>query len=154
MYPNPTQLVDHRQNMLLIDRLIEANEGSACCEATIRGDNPFLIGEVLPNWALIEYVAQAVAVYAGYVHLEKNEDHKHGLLLGCRSMKLGYEQLRVGAKLNICVKEVIRLDGFGKFHGVVYYQGEEVAKGTLSVLESEDWPQPVSTALAGGEAIV
>ncbi len=153
-YPDPARLVDHRQSMLLIDRLVEANENSACCEATIRQDNPFLFGEILPNWVLIEYVAQAVAVYAGYLHLEKNVDRKHGLLLGCRSMNLGNAQLGVGLKLKICIEEVTRLDGFGNFHGVVYYQGSELARGFLSVLESEDWPQPVNAVLAGGEAIV
>lgn len=145
-FPAPSALIDHRGAMAFIDELLDCDATAARCRAVIRADNPFLVGERLPGWVLLEYIAQSVAVFAGYRRRADGEAHRHGLLLGCRSMQLPGPDPRVKDVVDLRVEEVVRLDGFGNFRGAATCDGVLLAEGVLSVLETEQWP------VTGGQA--
>ena len=139
-FPAVDTLIDHRGTMALIDKLVEATGVYAVCRAKIRSDNLFLVDNCLPSWTLIEYIAQSVAVFAGYSRISMGSSHKHGLLLGCRNLQLENVELRVGDQLEIQVEEITRFDDLGSFHGCVLCHGKQIALGTLMVYEQDEWP--------------
>lgn len=133
-------LIDHRGTMALIDGLVAVHEGSAHCIATVRADNPFLVNGRLPAWILVEYLAQSVAVFVGHLRSVEHAPHRHGLLLGCRNLRLADVALNVGDRLELFVEEIIRLDEFGRFSGIARLGENEVASGLLLLYECIDWP--------------
>ncbi len=128
--------------MALIDELAEVNVDWARCRAVVRADNPFLVGDRLPAWILIEYMAQSVAVLAGYARASQGGEPRHGLLLGCRNLWFADVALEVGSRLEIEVSEVARYEQLGSFSGKVTGGDTEAAKGTISVYETREWPAP------------
>jgi len=149
-FPPPERLIDHRAAMSFIDGLESCDELWARCSSTIRDDNPFLVEGRLPNWVLIEYIAQSVAMFAGYRRSLDGAPHRHGLLLGCRSMTLADVVLNVGDRIETEVEEVVRLDDFGRFNGTARRNGEVLAEGALSVVETATWPDPAGAMPAAG----
>lgn len=133
-------LIDHRGPMALVDRLVAVHKSSAHCLAEVRSDNPFLIDGRLPAWVLIEYLAQSVAVLVGHLRSTERAPHQHGLLLGCRNLRLADVALNVGDHLELFVEEIIRLDEFGRFRGSARLGENEVARGSLLLYECVDWP--------------
>lgn len=133
-------LIDHRGSMALVDALVEIQESSAHCIGVVRSDNPFLVDGRLPTWVLIEYLAQSVAVFVSHLRSIDNTPHRHGLLLGCRNLRLADIMLDVGDRLDLFVEEIIRLDEFGRFSGTARLGEHEVASGSLLLYESTDWP--------------
>ena len=126
--------------MALIDELAEVNVDWARCRAVVRADNPFLVVGRLPAWILVEYMAQSVAVFAGYARASGGGEYRHGLLLGCRNLWLADVALEVGSRLEIEVNEVARYEQLGSFNGKVTWGDTDAAKGTISVYETREWP--------------
>lgn len=139
-------LVDHRGPMAFIDELVEAEGDRGRCRAVVRADNPFLIDDRLPVWTLVEYMAQSVAVFAGYARARRNHEPRHGLLLGCRNLRMADVALEIASQLDIEVAEIASYEQLGSFRARVSWKGIEAAKGTLSVYETVEWPAP-STGL-------
>lgn len=135
-------LVDHRGAMAFIDELVEAGGGTALCRAVVRADNPFLMRGRLPAWILVEYIAQSVAVFAGYIRASRGDEHRHGLLLGCRNLSLTEVALVPGSRLDIEITEIARFERLGSFKGRITCEDAEAASGTLSVYEATEWPVP------------
>lgn len=134
------ELVDHRGPMAFIDELMAVDGDQGRCRALVRAGNPFLLDDRLPAWALVEYMAQSVAVFAGYARACKGDEHRHGLLLGCRNLHLADVALMIGSQLDIEVAEIASYEQLGSFSARVSCNGVEAARGTLSVYETEEWP--------------
>lgn len=142
-------LVDHRGPMAFIDELVSAEGDAARCRAVIRADNPFLLNNRLPVWVLVEYMAQSVAVFAGYMRASRGTERRHGLLLGCRNLRMADVALEIGTRLEIEVVQIARFESLGSFAGKVTCNETVAASGTLSVYEASEWPAP-GTGLADG----
>lgn len=138
------KLVDHRGPMAFIDELVSARGDTGHCRAVIRADNPFLLGNRLPAWVLVEYMAQSVAVFAGYIRASGGMVHRHGLLLGCRNLRMADVALEVGTRLEIDVVETARFENLGNFSSKVICNASVAARGTLSVYEAAEWPTPIT----------
>src|SRR5688572_26717078 len=82
--PDISSLVPHARPMVLLDRVICADEESLSAEVSIRSDSLFCTAEGVGAWVGLEYMAQAVAAYAGYVAHLRGEAVKIGFLLGTR----------------------------------------------------------------------
>lgn len=143
-------LSDHRGPMAFIDALVDVQPGCARCVATIRRDNPFLTNDRLPAWILVEYLAQSVAAFAGYLRAVEGKPRRHGLLIGCRNLRLTDAAPGVGDRLEMHVEEVVHLDDFGRFTGTARLEGRTVADGSLLVYESADWPRHETSLSNGG----
>jgi predicted hotdog family 3-hydroxylacyl-ACP dehydratase len=91
--------------MLLLDRIVEANESRIVCEVTLRVDSPFCDGAAVPGWVGIEYMAQTVGVLAGWRSLGKQLPVKVGFLVGTRHYQSHVSQFRVGSLLRVTVDE-------------------------------------------------
>ena len=114
--PDIRSLVPHAGRMVLLDRVISADEESLCAEITIRSDSLFCTTEGVGAWVGLEYMAQAIAAYAGYVAYLRGEAVKIGFLLGTRRFECNRPFFSIGTRLQIHVKRVFQSEnGMGSF---------------------------------------
>jgi predicted hotdog family 3-hydroxylacyl-ACP dehydratase len=101
-------LVPHSGPMLLIDELISANDQYLEAACTVRNDGLFTVsGDRIPAMVAVEYMAQAVAAFAGVRATLRGEPIKPGLLLGARNFTSSAAYLSPGERLRIAVALVI-----------------------------------------------
>jgi predicted hotdog family 3-hydroxylacyl-ACP dehydratase len=102
------QLVPHSGPMLLIDELISANDQCLEAACTVRDDGLFDVGGGrIPAMICVEYMAQAVAAFAGVRATLRGESIRPGLLLGARNFTSTATYLSAGDRLRITVALVI-----------------------------------------------
>lgn len=97
------QLVPHDHPMILIDRLIEADDESALGEVTIKEETPFLTAGGVPVYVGIEYMAQTVAAHGGWLALREGEPVRVGFLLGTKKMTTHVTHFPLGMRIQVKV---------------------------------------------------
>lgn len=119
-------LIPHSGRMILLDRIIEFDSQGLSAELTVRNDA--LLGDEhsVPAWAGIEYMAQAIAAYAGIQSRLAGEPIKLGFLLGTRRYISNVGSFAVGTVLTVQVKNIIQDDNLGVFDCKIYSTAIEV----------------------------
>jgi len=134
--PDISSLVPHARPMVFLDRVIWADEESLCAEVSIRSDSLFCTAEGVGGWVGLEYMAQAVAAYAGYVAHLRGEAVKIGFLLGTRRYDCNRPFFSVGTRLQIHVKRVFQSEnGMGSFECRIDDGAAQLASVTLTVYQ-------------------
>lgn len=120
-------LIPHTGSMVLLDRIIDYDDQGLTAELAVRGDG--LLGgddKAVPAWAGIEYMAQAIAVYAGVMARQAGEPIRLGFLLGTRRYSSNVAAFKVGSTLTIQVKKIMQDDNLGVFDCRILGDGVEV----------------------------
>jgi predicted hotdog family 3-hydroxylacyl-ACP dehydratase len=129
-------LLPHSGDMVLLDRIIAADETSMVAELVVRGDG--LLGgndKTVPAWAGIEYMAQTVAAYAGLMAKQAGEPIKLGFLLGTRRYHSNVAEFNVDSTLTVRVEKIMQDEMLGVFDCCI--QGVSVnVHGVLNVYQS------------------
>ena len=86
--PEIRTLVPHAGPMLLLDRIVSVDAESVCAEVRIRKDSLFCVDGGVGAWVGLEYIAQAIAVYAGFRAALRGEAVKVGFLLGTQTLRM------------------------------------------------------------------
>lgn len=109
------ELIPHSGRMVLLDKIITFDEHSLSAELTVRNDG--LLGDAnsVPAYAGIEYMAQAIAAYAGIQAKQAGEPIKIGFLLGTRRYTSNVGSFAVGTVLTVQVTKIIQDDKLGVF---------------------------------------
>jgi predicted hotdog family 3-hydroxylacyl-ACP dehydratase len=137
--PEIATLVPHAGRMVLLDRVIAADEDTLCAEVTIRSDSLFCTGAGVGAWIGLEYMAQAVAAYAGYRAHQRGEPVGAGFLLGTRSYDCRRPCFSIGTRLQIHVRRVFQSDnGMGSFECRIDDGDAQLATVTLTVYQPVD----------------
>jgi predicted hotdog family 3-hydroxylacyl-ACP dehydratase len=111
-----TDLVPHRDGMLLIDELIDDSFEVVKAGVTVRADHLFMQPQGLPAWVGVELMAQTVAAWAGLRRLERGEQIQLGFLLGTRKYECDVPFFPVGARLVMSVRqELVSEQGLAVF---------------------------------------
>lgn len=132
-------IVPHRGTMLFVHRLIHSDEECVAVEADIHADHVFAGDSGVPSWAGVEYMAQAIAAWAGCRARRNNEPVRIGFLLGTRRYQCTWSQFPFGARLRIeAQREIFADGGMGMFSCRIYAGDEEIAKANISVFEPTD----------------
>ena len=130
------QLLPHANNMVLVDKLLEVEPESAVGLVNVRNDGLFSgpIDQV-PAWVGIEYMAQTVAAWAGYIALGKGEKVKLGFLLGTRKYESNVRHFTVGTSLHVSITRSFHsAEGLAAFACVI--QGKDtLVEARLNVSE-------------------
>jgi len=136
-----TEFIPHRQTMLLVDELLEFDDGKIKATATIKKDNPFLTrsGSLSRN-CLVEIMAQTVASGNGYHARVKGETVKTGFLVGVNDFTF-YEDVAAGDKLTILTNEESSFGEFSIVEGSINKGNNLAAKGSLKVFEIPGAPE-------------
>jgi predicted hotdog family 3-hydroxylacyl-ACP dehydratase len=106
VYPPLERLLPHHPPMILIDRLLEANEQETVCEVTITPESMFLEAAGVPAFVGLEYLAQSIAARIGYQHYLAHEPITVGLLMGTHRLETGCQFFELGQTLRIHVAHV------------------------------------------------
>ena len=120
-------LIPHSGRMVLLDRIIDFDEHTLSAELVVRDDGLLGNGKTVPAWAGIEYMAQAVAAYAGIKSKCAGEPIKLGFLLGTRRYTSNVGSFDVGTTLTIQVKNIIQDDKLSVFDCKIHGAGIEIS---------------------------
>ncbi|PUA19786.1 hotdog family protein [Glaciimonas sp. PCH181] len=114
--PDIRSLLPHSGVMVLLDRVIAVDQESLCAEVTIRPDSLFMGSDGVGSWVGVEYMAQAIAAFAGYNARLQDEAVKMGFLLGTRRYEAHCDRFVSGSVLMVKVQRVLQADnGIGSF---------------------------------------
>ncbi|MDK2124913.1 hotdog family protein [Parachitinimonas caeni] len=140
-------IVPHAGKMSLLDRALEGDDASLLAEVTIRPDSLFFDGAGVGAWVGIEYMAQAIAAWAGWQSRQQGEAPKVGFLLGTRRYECNRAHFLLGETLQIEVHRQFQADnGLSQFECAICIQGEPVANAALTAFR----PDNVEQFLQGG----
>ncbi|MGE6761313.1 3-hydroxylacyl-ACP dehydratase [Corallococcus interemptor] len=133
------ELVPHEGRMRLLDRVLEGDADSLLAEVTVREDSLFFADGAVGGWVGIEYMAQAVAAWAGWHSRKRGGTPRVGFLLGTRRYECSRPVFKAGETLRIEVHRQFSADnGLGQFDCTLSIGTEKVATAALTVYE----PQP------------
>lgn len=143
--------VPHRAPMLLLGRLLAADEDMAVAEVTVPRDGLFILDAGMPSWVGMEYMAQTVAAWAGWRAQQKGQSVKIGFLLGSRKYEATQPYFTPGSRLTVSVHcELLGANGLGMFDCRIHADGDkELATARISVFEPEDGRAYISASSAG-----
>lgn len=136
-------LIPHSGRMILLDKIIDFSEDTLSAELTVRDDGLLGNDQFVPAWAGIEYMAQAVAAYAGIQSKLAGKPIKLGYLLGTRRYVANVARFAVGSTMTIAVKKIIQDDKLGVFDCKIYGDGIEI-NANLNVYQPTIEPHPES----------
>lgn len=127
-------LVPHAGAMCLLDRVITAESERLSAEVVVPADGLFSRDGGVGAWVGIEYMAQAVAAWAGWQARRIGEAPAIGLLLGTRRYRCRVPRFAAGQRLQVDVERSYQADnGLGQFECRIHAQGVELASAQLTV---------------------
>jgi predicted hotdog family 3-hydroxylacyl-ACP dehydratase len=141
-WPDIHTLVPHADPMVLLDRVIAADEESLTTQLTITEDSLFLDEKGVGSWIGIEYMAQTIAAYAGYQSSLKGEPVRIGFLLGARRYETSCSYFPLGSVLQIHARRVLQnengLGALGAFEcQICDINSVQLANATVTVFQPE-----------------
>ncbi|HEV7815744.1 MAG TPA: 3-hydroxylacyl-ACP dehydratase [Janthinobacterium sp.] len=139
LYPPIGSLLPHAGAMVLLDRVVCADEEKLCAEVAIGAASLFYDGAGVGAWVGIEYMAQAIAAHAGYLAQRRGEAVKIGLLLGARRYEAQAPLFAAGAVLRVHAQRALQGDnGLGAYECRIEEAGAVVATATVTVFQPEN----------------
>jgi predicted hotdog family 3-hydroxylacyl-ACP dehydratase len=134
--PDIRSLVPHAGPMVLLDRVISADEDSLLAEVRIRSDSLFCNTDGVGAWVGIEYMAQAIGAWVGYTAQLHGEPVKLGFLLGTRRYECSCPIFVLGSLLRVHVLRVFQDEnGLGSFECYIDNEAGRVATATVNVFQ-------------------
>jgi predicted hotdog family 3-hydroxylacyl-ACP dehydratase len=129
-------LVPHRGTMSWLDRILSVDTERVVAEADIAEDSLFLRDGQLAAWIGIEYMAQAIAAWAGHRARCEGRSIALGFLVGTRRYDVFRQSFKAGECLRIEANcELMADNGLGMFACRILVGGELAASANLSVFE-------------------
>jgi predicted hotdog family 3-hydroxylacyl-ACP dehydratase len=121
--------------MILLDEMVDFAPGRARCAVRLRPDSPFLENGRVRAVVAVEYMAQAVAAYAGMCSHQDGKPPSIGFLLGTRELTLAVDFFQAGDALAVDVEHVFGDDQLGSFRCSVRRGDEIVSEAVLNVYQ-------------------
>lgn len=134
-------LIPHSPPMVLLDRVLDCSETDLLAEVSVSKRSMFFDSRLggVPAWAGIEYMAQAIAAFAGVRGRKSRSEPKLGFLLGTRKYNSHIPVLMQGKTFQIAVTQVMRDEsGLGSFNCFISCSGEPVCDARVNVFEVKD----------------
>ena len=134
-YPDLALLLPHQAPMILIHKLVHANELSVHCQVKIDANNLFFDGQLaaVPSWVGIEFLAQTISAWAGYHAYLENRTPTVGFLLGSRSYKTSCDLFAENMILDLYAKQLMENEGMSAFACRIECQGKELITAQINV---------------------
>lgn len=142
-FPPVPELIPHRDEAVLLTRVLGHSPLATSCEAVIRSrtlplraplsEGPELVDVVLG----LEIIAQAVAAHSGLTQQDKGQSLRAGYVVSVKKMSFFGGDFRAGDVCEVSVKPVSRLGGTAEFQGELRVLGQLRVAGVLLVHEPE-----------------
>lgn len=136
-------VVPHTGIMSLLDRVADCGEDWLEAEVRIGRDTLFAEERGVPAWAGIEYMAQAIAAFAGVQRRRRGLEAAVGFLVGTRRYDSSHSYFPPGSRLTIRVEREFQADnGLGVFaceiSGETIDHHKIAASAALNVFQPDD----------------
>ncbi|NIB44237.1 hypothetical protein HBA55_31850 [Pseudomaricurvus alkylphenolicus] len=132
------EIVPHSGTMSLLDQVLECDEEALSAIVEIRQDSLFVTEGGVPAAIGIEYMAQAVAAWAGVQDRRAGRDVSIGFLVGTRRYRSSHPFFAVGSRLRISVRRELQGDnGLSVFDCRIENDQLEVS-ANLNVFQPDD----------------
>lgn len=115
IYPPIEELLLHRGDMCLIDKVTHFDQQSLTSQVTVQNHGLFDDGIYVPAWLGMEYMAQSIGAYQGMIDKIAQRPIQLGFLLGTRRYSSNVPHFKVGKILTISVKRIMQDQGLGVF---------------------------------------
>lgn len=133
-----SDLVPHSGKMSLLTRIVAYDADSLTAEVDIHTESLFITEQGVPAYIGIEYMAQAVAAYAGRKQKAAGGEPKLGFLLGTRRYSTNVEWFPKGRTLTVHVlSDMIADNGLHVFQATIE-AGDISASANLNVFQPDD----------------
>ncbi|MDH3510035.1 MAG: 3-hydroxylacyl-ACP dehydratase [Gammaproteobacteria bacterium] len=128
------EVLYHRPPMIFLDEIIESGSNFLVAAVQIREGIPFFEeSRGVPAWVGLEYMAQAVAAFAGMRARADNKPIALGMLIGCRHYSSKTALFPPGTLVEIRVQELAAEEnGLGSFDGALSAP-DLIAEGRITV---------------------
>ncbi|MBU3070631.1 hotdog family protein [Aestuariicella sp. G3-2] len=148
-------LVPHSGTMSLLDDTLSSDENSLTATVGIRPDSLFATEQGVPAWVGIEYMAQAIAAFAGVQARLAGEDIRIGFLVGSRKYTCDAPYFPIGSTLTIHVaRELQGENGLGVFICRITSETDSanmiVAEANLNVFQPDDAAEFLKNEISEG----
>ena len=140
-------LVPHSRRMSLLTRVTAYGDQWLEAEVDIHSHSMFVEEKGVPTWIGVEYLAQAIAAYAGLQQRQQAQPPKLGFLLGTRRYQCNTEWFPIGETLSIRVEcEMQAENGLHVFRCEL--RGKQVAaSASLNIYQPDDASQVIEEAI-------
>ncbi len=143
------EVVPHRQDMCLLQRILRWDQDAIEAELVVPATGLFIEDGEMPAWIGIEYMAQAIAAWAGCRARAAGSAPQLGFLLGSRRYSSQRSGFPSGSRLRVQARrELLGDNGLGLFACRILAGEEEWAVANVSVYE----PADAKAYLEGGQA--
>ncbi|CAP44788.1 ApeP family dehydratase [Bordetella petrii] len=134
------ELIPHAGEAILLDEVLNFDADTLRARATVRTDGPFhQADQSLPNWVGLEYMAQAVAAWAGCHARAAGEPVALGFLLGTRRYECQLPAFPAGMELIVDVTRSLHdATGMGIFECSLSSSDRVLAAARLNVYRPPD----------------
>ncbi|HXC65263.1 MAG TPA: 3-hydroxylacyl-ACP dehydratase [bacterium] len=135
------RLLPHRPPMVLLDRALGLDGDWFEAEVDVEASSPLHQDGGVPAYVGIEYMAQAVAAYAGAEGLEHGGAVKVGMLLGSRDYQCRLPTFATGMRLKVRVRKALyQAGGISAMDCLVLdaATGQQLASAQLTVVQVDD----------------
>lgn len=136
------EVLPHQAPMILIDSLEYYDVDSCRCTVAITQKSPFYneLKTGVPSYIGSEYMAQAIAAFAGAHALDDKDSVQIGFLLGSRKYKTMRSHFALDETLTVTIKELYREDsGLRVFEcEILSAEREVLAQANINVFQPKD----------------
>lgn len=140
------ELVPHSGHMSLLDEVVSFSEETLTARVVIGPQTTFLRDGAVPAWVGIEYMAQAIAAWAGSGEKQAGGEPKVGFLLGTRKFSSSCAAFPQGAELTIHIERELQDDsGLGSFQCSLTFDDQQ-QQARLNVFQPKDAAAFMETA--------
>ena len=134
-----TELVPHAGSMSLLQQVIAADENSLTARVSPANHGLFNHHGQIGAWLGIEYMAQAIAAWAGWQQRQKSAQPKIGLLLGTRRYTTSQATFSPHDQLTVTIQRIFQAEnGLGQFDCQILADDVCIASAALTVFEPDD----------------
>jgi predicted hotdog family 3-hydroxylacyl-ACP dehydratase len=136
--PDIRDIVPHSGSMVLLDRVLDTGAETLRAEVAIHGDSQFCEDGAVGAWVGIEYMAQAIAAFAGHEAVQRGQPVQVGFLLGSRRYECATAAFAVGQVLHVLVQRTLQGEnGLGSFDCRIEdaATGAQLASGAITVFQ-------------------
>ncbi len=132
-------VIAHRGALLLVERVLEYDEDRIAVAVQVGFDGPFHGDGGVPAPVGIEYMAQAVACWAGCMARRRGLPPPLGFLLGTRRYTCNVPLFASGTRLRVeARREIMGENGLGMFACRILDGRDELARANVAVFEPAD----------------
>lgn len=133
------QVVPHQQGMSLLDRVCHWDEQHIVAELVVPDEGLFVGSDGVPAWVGIEYMAQAIAAWAGCRARSAGNAPAIGFLLGTRRFTSSCTHFPCGSVLQVRAScELMADNGLGMFACQILIGDQVCCQANVSVFEPAD----------------